>query len=409
MKKTNLFYLLIIFVALIAAGSIIFGISSRKSKNSITIGFYNSTENVASSLSTLVKRYSESPNIKTNFYFFNSDSDISEQVRKNKIDLIIAPAGYAVKKAIALADEECSYPKEKLSEMFSSMQQSAIIKDEKIKALPIIFDNFEIDIEKSTFYMSGMKSISTWKDIEEFSAIQKNKGNYAISFAGADTLFLLDLLGALGEAFEGEAAYNKAAEILSLQSSLSTFDAKDIADKLFIVPDAPLAYSLYYLRKLVEKGYVTPASQYLKHSDINSYIQQRVTNLFFTKLSVHRTYDIKAIDRYSSIFVPSKTIPENRHFTANITYAVPINSKNKNINSLIEYLLTSQVQGELSQMTGLAPVLANCPTPDQQSDDARYWVAATSTPLAGLSYEAELTDTQKEALRDAILSLIFKL
>lgn len=407
MKKTNLFYLLIIFVALIAAVSIIFGISSRKSKNSITIGFYNSTENVASSLSTLVKRYSESPNIKTNFYFFNSDSDISEQVRKNKIDLIIAPAGYAVKKAIALADEECSYPKEKLSEMFSSMQQSAIIKDEKIKALPIIFDNFEIDIEKSTFYMSGMKSISTWKDIEEFCAIQKKKGEYPVSFAAADTLFLLDLLGALGEAFEGEAAYNKAAEILSLQASLSTFDAKDVADKLFIVPDAPLAYSLYYLRKLVEKGYVTPASQYLKHSDINSYIQQRVTNLFFTKLSVHRTYDIKAIDRYSSIFVPSKTNPENRHFTANITYAVPVNSKNKNINSLIEYLLSSQAQGELSEMTGLAPVLANCPTPDQQSDDARYWVAATSTPLAGLSYEAELTDTQKEALRDAILSLLF--
>ncbi len=407
MKKTILFYLLIIFVALIAAGSIIFGISSRKSKNSITIGFFNSTENVASSLSTLVKRYSESSNIKTDFYFFNLDSDISEQVRKNKIDLIITPAGYAVKKAIALADEECAYPSEKLSEMFSSMQQSAIIKDEKIKALPIIFDNFEIDIEKSTYYMSGMKSISTWKDIEEFSAIQKNKGNYAISFAGADTLFLLDLLGALGEAFEGEAAYNKAAEILSLQASLSTFDAKDVADKLFIVPDAPLAYSLYYLRKLVEKGYVTPASQYLKHSDINSYIQQRVTNLFFTKLSVHRSYDIKAIDRYSSIFVPSKTIPENRHFTANITYAVPMNSKNKNINALIEYLLSSQAQGELSEMTGLAPVLANCPTPDQQSDDARYWVAATSTPLAGLSYEAELTDTQKEALRDAILSLIF--
>lgn len=407
MKKTNFFYLLIIFVALIAAGSIIFGISSRKSKNSITIGFYNSTENVASSLSTLVKRYSESPNIKMNFYFFNSDSDISEQIKKNKIDLIIAPAGYAVKKAIALADEECSYPKEKLSEMFSSMQQSVIIKDEKIKALPVIFDNFEIDIEKSTFYMSGMKSISTWKDIEEFSAIQKNKGNYAISFAGADTLFLLDLLGALGEAFEGESAYNKAAEILSLQASLSTFDAKEVADKLFIVPDAPLAYSLYYLRKLVEKGYVTPASQYLKHSDINSYIQQRVTNLFFTKLSVHRTYDIKAIDRYSTIFVPSKTIPENRHFTANITYAVPVNSKNKNINSLIEYLLTSQVQGELSQMTGLAPVLANCPTPDQQSDDARYWVAATSTPVAGLGHEAFLSTEQQKELQAEIIKLLF--
>lgn len=408
MKKKNLFYcLLSIFIALFVTGLIIFAAVSNKSKKSINIGFYDSSENIKSSISSIVSRYCENSNIKTNFFVFDSDSDISEQEKKNKIDLIIAPAGYAVKKATALADENCAYPSEKLSELFSSMQQSVIIKDEKIKALPIIFDNFEIDIEKAAFYTSGMKSISTWKDIEEFSAIQKNKGNYAISFAGADTLFLLDLLGALGEAFEGESAYNKAAEILSLQASLSTFDAKEVADKLFIVPDAPLAYSLYYLRKLVEKGYVTPASQYLKHSDINSYIQQRVTNLFFTKLSVHRTYDIKAIDRYSTIFVPSKTIPENRHFTANITYAVPVNSKNKNINSLIEYLLTSQVQGELSQMTGLAPVLANCPTPDQQSDDARYWVAATSTPVAGLGHEAFLSTEQQKELQAEIIKLLF--
>ena len=255
--------------------------------------------------------------------------------------------------------------------------------------------------------MSGMKAIRSWKDIEEFCAIQKNKGDFPVSFAGSDTLFLLDLLGALGEAFEGEAAYNKAAEILSLQASLSTFDAKEVADQLFIVPDAPLAYSIYYLKKLIEKGYVTPSSQYLKHSDINSYIQQRVTNLFFTRLSVHRTYDIKAIDRYSSIYVPSAKTPENRHFTATITYAVPLNSKNKNLNSLIEYLLSSQTQGALSQMTGLAPVLANCPTPDQQADDARYWVAATSTPVAGLGHEAFLTSEQQKELQAAILNLLF--
>lgn len=408
MKKKNLFYcLLIIFIILAALISIILGVNSHKSKTSIIVGFYDSSESIDTSLSSLISSYCDTIDLEAKFYIFNSDSDISKQIKKNKIDLIIAPAGYAVKKAANLADEGCAYPSEKLSEMFSSMQQSIIVKDGKNKALPLIFDNFEINIEKSAFYMSGMPSIATWEDIERFSSIQKNKIDYPISFAGADYNCLLDLLGALGEAFEGEAAYTKAADILSLQASLSTFDAKEVADKLFIVPDAPLAYSLYYLRKLVEKGYVTPASQYLRHSDINSYIQQRVTNLFFTKLSVHRTYDVKAIDRYSSIFVPSKTIPENRHFTATITYAVPVNSKNKNINPLIEYLLSTKVQGELSEMTGLAPVLANCPTPDQQSDDARYWVAATSTPLAGLSHEAELTDTQKEALRDAILGLIF--
>jgi len=407
MKKKKFFYFLIIlFIVLIALSSIIFRFVSHKAKNSITIGFYNSRENIYSALSTLINRYCQSSDIKVNYYIFDSDNDISLQVKNNKVDLIIAPAGYAVKKAESLADESCSYPYEKLAEMFSSMQQSVITKDGKIKALPLIFDNFEINIEKSAFYMSGMKSISTWKDIEDFTAIQKNKIDYPVSFAGADSLFLLDLLGALGEAFEGEAAYNKAAEILSQQTSLPTFDAKETADKLFIAPDAPLVYPLYYLKKLIEKNYVSPASQYLKHSDINSYIQQRVTNLFFTKLSVHRTYDIKAIERYSSIYVPSNIIPEKRRFTATITYAVPLNS-NKKLNPLIEYLLSTKTQGELSQMTGLAPVLANCPTPDKQADDARYWIAATSAPLAGLGQEADFTPEELETLKNEIFTLIF--
>ena len=81
MKKKNLFYLLIILIALIAAGSIIFGLSYRKTKNSITIGFYDTTENLADSLSTLVKRYSESSKIKAKFYVFDSTGNISEQVK----------------------------------------------------------------------------------------------------------------------------------------------------------------------------------------------------------------------------------------------------------------------------------------------------------------------------------------
>ncbi len=163
---------------------------------------------------------------------------------------------------------------------------------------------------------------------------------------------------------------------------------------------------MYYLKQLVKKGYITTASKELIHRDIGSYIQQRVTKAFFTTLSVHRTYDPMAVSRFSTIYVPSKNEAGLRHFTATTTYVVPLTTS-QNVEYIIEQLVETETQTTLSQITGLAPVLANCHTPDQQADDARYWVAATNSPLAGLSHEAELTDEEIKALGKEIRTLVF--
>ena len=320
--------------------------------------------------------------------------------------MIIASSGYAVRNSAGTAGAGIDPAKIDLSDLFSSMREACISDNQKLRAVPLIFDNLEINVELSAFKMSGMKAIGTWKQIEEFAQIQKKENAYPVCFAGSDPVFLLDLLGALGEAFEGKEAYDKAAEILIQASASDNFDAADIVNKLFINSEAPIPYSIYYLNKLYKQGYITPASQYLTHSDINSYLQQRVTNLFFTTLSLHRTYDVKAIDRYSSIYLPSESSPEQRHFTATAAYAVPV-SKNADLAELIQKLISTEAQTSISRATGLAPVLANCPTPDKQADDARYWVAATSTPLAGLGHEAEFSEEQLEQLLKAINSLLF--
>ena len=163
---------------------------------------------------------------------------------------------------------------------------------------------------------------------------------------------------------------------------------------------------MYYLKQLVKKGYITTASKQLIHTDINSYIQQRVTKSFFTTLSVHRTYDINAVSRFSTIYVPSKNEASLRHFTATTTYAVPL-TPNQNVEFIVEQLVETETQSTLSQTTGLAPVLANCRTPDQQADDARYWIAATNAPLAGLSHEADLSESELNRLADEVRVLVF--
>lgn len=415
MKKKALIILgiIIAFLALSAVVALLIIPKEKLNKNNtLTIAYYNVNESIQNSLTDFIQEYAQQNDKKIVFLQIEQTPALSEQIKKNKINLIFAPAGYAVKKAVAVSEDMTEIPSEHLSQMFSTMYEAAIRKGQSIKAIPLIFDNLEIDIEKSEFYMSGLESISTWEEIERFLQIQKSKhqndGIFPMSFAGSDPVLLLDIIGAFGEAFEGYDSYNKAVEILTQAAAAGTsFDAKETANKLFIDPYAPLAYSFSYLKQLIKQGYVTPAYTELKNTDINSYLQQRVTNLIITNLSTHRTFDVKAISRYSSIFVPSKKRPEQRHFTANITYVVPVSSnKNDLADSLLEYLVSTSVQSELSNRTGLAPVLANCSTPDLQADDARYWIAATSTPLAGLGHEAELSEDQLQALKNAIIELM---
>ena len=411
MKKRNII-LIISIVVLLVVGSVVgitvFNKHKTTQNDTLTIAFYDTNTSIKDALTTLIQAFGQTNEKSISFYKIDGQSELSEQIQKNKIDLVIAPAGYAVKKIVAVAPEKASAPEQSLTQMFSTMQQSAISKDKKLLGVPLVFDNLEIDIDLSEFYSSGMQSIATWKDIEQFTQGQKQKLDYPVSFAGADPVFLLDLLGALCEAFDGIDAYNNAARILNQDVLYSTFDAKETAARLFFGDDAPLTNSINFLKEYSKKAYLTPSSRQLRHTDINSYIKQRVTHVFFTTLSVHRTYDTKAIERFSSIYVPSQERPTQRHFTATTTYAVPVNTSKKDLtDNLITFLVSKETQEKLSQMTGLAPVLANCSTADKQADDARFWIAATATPVAGLGHEAPFTKEQLEQLRNAIWELMF--
>ena len=399
----------------LAVVGIIFGVKKGHAKksdqtNMVVVGFYELPLSQQQVFTNIIEEICTVEEITADFFVIDEEQDFSKQIADNKINLVLAPAGFAVENAVDAAKNDAQVQADVTGGMFSSIRQAIITKDDKLKAVPLIFDNLEIDIEVSAFKISGMERIATWDDIEQFAQIQKKELDFPVSFAAAEPLFLLDLLGALGEAFDGYDEYTKAADILR-DAALAKkdgvdFDAATVAKKIFIDPDAPLPYSLYYLKQLVKKGLITPASKELIHTDINSYIQQRVTKAFFTTLSVHRTYDTKAVSRFSTIFIPSKNGAEQRHFTATATYAVPL-TENESVSKVLLQLLSTENQTKLSQLTGLAPVLANCRTPDQQADDTRYWIAATNAPVAGLGHEANLSAQELSRLADEIRMLIF--
>ncbi|WP_027728751.1 hypothetical protein [Treponema sp. C6A8] len=403
--------LLSICIPLVVFFLIFAGIKFTTSKNhSIKVGFYNISEVQEKAFTDCISAICLDKKINVSFFTVTPDL-YSNQIQKNKIDLIICAAGYALKNSTASAQKDVNISNEVIGGMYSSMREAIIAFHGKNKAVPLIVDNLEIDIDISEFKMSGMERIATWKDIEQLAKKVLNKEFEPISFAGAEPVFLLDLLGGIGEAFDGYDGYNKATEILAkasvkAKSSPDSFDATVLVKSLFLDEDAPLPSSLYYLKQLINKGLISKASKDLVHNDINSFVIYRLTSIFFTTLSLHRGYNEKAISRYSSIFFPSKLSPSGRHFTANSTFAVPLKSDDK-VYSIIEALLSAEYQENLCQKTGLAPVLANCRVPDKQSDDVRYWIASTNAPVAGLGHEAYFTPDQLQKIRSVIDEYLF--
>ena len=417
MKKNHKIIICIIsLICVIAAITAIIFTSNKqmtlkkKQAETVVVGFYDLPDSQKNAFTEVITKLCSSNEIPVSFYNIQKESDFTTQINENKINLVLAQSGYAVKNAVEAASTEAQINPDLLSGMFSSAQNSLITTDKKIKALPVLFDNMEINIETSEFYESGLQNVATWDDIQELSVILQKKLKYPVSLAGAEPVFLLDLLGALGEAFEGEEAYESAATILQeaaeTKKAQGKFDALETVNKIFINPDAPIPYSLYFLKQLSKKGFITPSAKDLIHQDIDSLIELRQTDIFFTTLSVHRTYDEQALSRFSTIYIPSQTNLSKRHLTATATYAVPL-SESKNIATVIEGLLSYENQSQISTLTGLAPVLANCSTPDQQANDARFWIAASSTPFAGLGHEAELSDSDLQSLAKEIQVLLF--
>lgn len=113
------------------------------------------------------------------------------------------------------------------------------------------------------------------------------------------------------------------------------------------------------------------------------YLDNQICGFFFTKLSDHRKIDRSVINNYKSIYFPSTQITDNRKFCAH-EYIAIVQTKNKHIQTFVKNLSNS-LQTELSIKTGLSPVQKNCQVPDHQTDDVRYWIAASKGPLQPLT------------------------
>lgn len=372
----------------------------RPSKN-FTIAFYRIEEKQRSGITQVITKLAEAKNFSVTFENYNSEKSLKEQIPlTKKPNIVITGSGFSVETAIDKASGKAALAGDFSQGMTSSMRSAIRQKDGKIMALPILSSHFEVDVDLAEFQSSRTKYINTWNDVEKFMREQKRKKESPMIFAGGNPDFFLNLMGAMAESIDGVESYEAAAKIIS-----TTENPVKAAIKLCDEPDSPLATSVKQLKAWYKFGFIHPGTFSMQQNDVEAFASSRLSSVLFMSLEDHRTCAQKTISRYTSIYFPSEHGANARIFTGKTYYAVPL-VKSAKAAQLIAELVSPESQEDLSRATGIAPVLAQCRTPDKQADDARYWIAATAAPLPGLSNEVYLTKQQKTAIAAEIASRI---
>ena len=391
-----------VIVALIATVSIV----TCATSTTRTIAFYGISESQISGLKTIITEICEKEHLSFEYVVLDSEKRLENQIPlSRKPQILFTTAGYPLESALDIASKKGGVEPELTAGMTSSVRSAVRYLDlsQKIIALPIVTSHYEVDIETAAFRNSGMRAINTWKDVEDFLKIQKRRVEYPIVFAGSDSDTFLDMIGAFCESIEGADAYEQAVDILS--EGAKHFDAIKLAKELCDNPDSPLITTVRMLSSWYKNGFIHPGTFSFKNADVEAFAQSKLSSVLFMPLEQHRVFNQEAISRFTSIYFPSSRTASSRVFTGKMIYAIPM-IKSKDAETLVSHLVQKEYQEDLSRASGLAPVLAQCRTPDKQADDARYWIAATTAPLAGLSSEVYLSKEQKTKLSAEIAAKI---
>lgn len=394
-KKT-----LIGVLAVIAAASLTVIVIKNLPSREVTIAFYHIDEQERKEINEVITQIAQNHKIAFKSIEYKSDAPLSKQPLRPKADIIFTTSGYSLESAIEEAPKNALLLEDTPQGMTSSMRSAIRTTDGKIAALPFLSSHLELNIELSEFKSSNIGAINTWNDVEKFLRVQKRQKDYPVALAGGDADFFLDFLGAMAESIDGVDSYNSAVKILE-----ETSNPVKAATKLCDEPDSPLATSVKQLKSWYKLGFLHPGTFSFQKNDVEAFASSRLSSVLALSLENHRKFAQKTISRFSTIYFPSALPANSRIFTGKIYYAVP-QTKSEKAKALLNFLVTESAQEDLCRATGLAPVLAQCRTPDKQSYEARYWIAATASPLAGLSNEVYISKEKKATIAAEIASRI---
>ena len=394
MKKT-LIIIVILLVFILTGSFTAIAIASYKP----TVAFYNVSEKVQNSILSEIQSMpvgKKNKTIRYNILILDGSIPLSAQKKAFKSDMIFATLDSDVRD-VALSPKIKAQDSALLDGMPSTTQKTAVIKNEKLCAVPVLYDFYELDVFYPAFEESNIGKIDTWKDMKEFLHLTSNKEFAPLIFSGGEQNALTETFGRLVEAISGTDALINAEE--KLYTAFKTGKKENVTAVLEeLSKDRKiLGAALNELKYLQKNQLINKSTLSFVSGDTFYFLNNSLCNSAFLKLSDHRKIDNQIINSYSSVYIPGDEKNSQRSFLAPTVCCLAAKNKKSVVSTL--KMITSSRQASLSKNSGLAPVNASCGTPDKQADDVRFWLAASDGPVMPLS-GALPSDEMKTAASD---------
>lgn len=371
-----------------------------------TIAFYNVPENISSLLQKEIQEMPLTENKKKkvvfNFIELNGAEPLSKQKAVKKASMIFAMQDMDINEFARSNKKVVPMDLELASGMPTTTRENLIAKDKKLFVLPLLYDFYQIDVDRSAFQATGLRGIDTWNDLVAFGkATYAPEMDYApFLFPGGDNDELLNVIGSLTEALEGTEALKEAERKIYRAYKTGKADRLASVVEELSLPGMPFNAAVTEIADLIKQEILHPSTLAIKENDAIFYMENSLCNTAAIRLSTHRKIKNKAVNRYTSIYFPGKENNPDRTFSAPTICGILMSKKDYS-KKIMKYL-SSSLQGQLGLKSSWAPVLANCPTADKQADDVRFWIAASQgphMPLAGAVPSEEMQKIAAEAFR----------
>lgn len=407
MKFTRKKIIMISAAAAVAVAIAISAAMTVRAGNTRTIGFYGIAENQVAAIRSILEKSNENLDKSVKLNFRNLDTGKRAEYQAKNVDLLFIPAGRGADNVSAMAGKKNNS---------RNFFDASIIKNSSISAanfamtrkgagkntitqVPVLFDGYEILLSIQSISETQMKMLETWVDLESFAENSKKFTPYPIVFAGGDDDSLLGVLSVLVESFEGREAYEALVE------KIASYDGtmKDLVEELSDNNQA-LEESLSRIIRWNRKEIFSTDMLKLGNDEARNLIENFRSAVTIMSLSQHRLITMSSVKNFttipihtneSSFYTPSIRPLNQRSLVAPATCMISMTADERT-KKLAESMTTIDGQEILCHETGLSPLLANCRIPDIQSDDIRFWIAATSQPVVPI-YEGAFSDKARKA------------
>lgn len=415
--KINRKILIIIGAAVfLTAAAVITFVSIGSRDKGIKVGFYGIDSATEDIFVELVKNSFEDEKKAPSISFEHLDQ------ADHSVDLLVMPMGKIqddlVESIGGDRKKKPGLPLSVMSETTTSIRQKAAMLDGNVVSVPLLTDNVEIEISLGAVAMTDTRQIQTWADIEKFASESRQYYPYPIVFAGEDDETLLNVITALTEAYSGKDAYQEVLDSIreffgESDGDMDSGEIRGLLEGLSQTPESPLYAAASTLSRWMKSGLVHPGIFNMTKRDVEIYMENHYSSIVITSLSDHRSMTAQATKDFTTIpralgnggnsvgFFPSSRPASQRNLTGTVISALLL-SKNSNSEEVVRAMLSQDFQTKLAYKTGLAPVNAQCQSPDILSDDVRFFTAATNAPLTPLGSAAF---TSEDDARDFALEL----